>query len=439
MGREIEGLIGRVFRDWRQQGGFDLEALEGAVKRVTLRCGAMALERLVEHEDGSRLEKSCACGGTFSARKRVAKSIATVLGPIRVARTYQRCNACGAWRVPEDKLLDVERTGFSPGLRRMMAKTGAELCFDKARDMIRELAGVAVSDKDVERIAEAVGADIAEREQCQVVAAMADELPPADEAPGTLYIAADGTGVPVLRRETQGRVGKAADGIARTREVKLGAVFTQSRLDKQGNAIRDPASTTYAGRIESAESFGQRLYAEAHCRGVDEAQRVAFIGDGAPWLWNLAETHFSRAVQILDYYHACEQITGLAKLLYPQDEVGRKRWSKPLLDYLWEGELEHVLNQLCRLKLRGTKREAVQKTIAYIEKNQARMRYDEFRRSGLFIGSGVVEAGCRTLIGGRLKRSGMHWSVRGANAIIALRCCIESGEFETYWESRRAA
>jgi len=422
-----------------RDGSFDLEALESAAKGVILRCGAVVLERLLEHEDGSGLDKTCACGGTFSVQKTVEKTITTVMGRVMIARTYQRCGGCGNWRVPEDVALDVEKTGFSPGLRRMMAMTGAELCFDKARDMIRNLAGIEVTDKDVERIAEAIGADVARKEEEDMESAMADELPASDEKPPILYIAPDGTGVPVLKRETEGRKGKGADGTARTREVKLGAIFTQTSKDKKGNPLRDPFSTSYVGKIENAEEFGKRLYTEAQKKGLANAKRVVVIGDGATWLWNLADEHFGKAIQILDYYHASEHLCGLAKILHPEDELARKKWLKPLLDYLWNGKIEKVLAKLRSLKLRGKKKKITENTINYFKNNKDRMRYDEYRKMNLFIGSGVVEAGCKSVIGSRLKQSGMHWSVRGANSIIALRCCIESGNFESYWESRRAA
>lgn len=162
-------MIGLAFRD--RGGGFDLEALELMIRDVMHRCGAITLEHMLEHEDGSSVERDCSCGGGFVDKKRRPKTIRTVLGDIRLTRTVQRCNRCNSWRVPEDEVLDVMGTGYSPGLRRMMAKTGAEVCFDKARDFIFELAGIRVTDKDVERIAEAIGEDIARKEKHKVEAA----------------------------------------------------------------------------------------------------------------------------------------------------------------------------------------------------------------------------------------------------------------------------
>lgn len=397
------------------------------------------MEKAIEHGGGKSQERACDCGGRFVTHKRVSKRVRTVVGDVSVERRVMRCNGCGAWRVPLDEELDVSGTGFSPGLRRLMAKVGAEVCFDKGRDFLYDLAGVRVTDKDVERLSEAVGADVGRREDDKTRAAVAGGGEDLGEPADTLYIAADGTGVPVLRRETAGRRGKSADGVARSREVKIGAVFTQSSVDDEGRPVRDPGSTTYVGRIEGVDPFGDRLYAEARRRGLGRARRVVMIGDGAPWIWNLADLHFPGAIQIVDFYHAAEHLGELARALYPEDEKKRKSWYKRMRRKLKKGKVAAIVKDLRGLKLKGKKKEAAEKAACYLEKNRERMRYDKFRRQGLFIGSGVVEAGCKSVIGGRLKQSGMHWSVRGANSIIALRCCIESARFEDYWEERQAA
>jgi hypothetical protein len=432
-------LIKLAFRDREKQGCFDLEALEFAVRDGMHRCGAVILEHLLVHEDGASLERSCECGGEFFDKKRQGKTIRTVLGDVRLTRMRQRCNRCRKWRVAEDIVLDVEKTGFSPGIRRIMAKTGATVCFDKARDFIRELAGVQVTDKDVERIAEAIGYDIAQKEQQAVDAAINGQAADTCESPATLYVATDGTGIPVLRKETEGRRGKAADGVARSREAKLGAVFTQPSTDEEGHPVRNSDSTSYAVKIDSADTFGPRLYAEAQRRGLCKAGRVVVLGDGAPWIWNLAEEHFCGAIQIVDFYHTKEHLGEVSRVVFSDDEDAGKAWLNNISDELWEGHISKVISKLQALTVRGKKKAMKDKVIEYIQKNRERMQYGKFRQKGLFIGSGVVEAGCRSIIGQRLKQSGMHWSLRGSNAIIALRCCIESNRFNDYWEDHRAA
>jgi hypothetical protein len=432
-------LIRACLADRKRRGSFDLEPVERLTRDVMHRCGALIVKKLLEHEDGDALGVACECGGRFLDKKREQKTLRTILGEIRVARTVQRCNSCGAWRIPADKVLDVERTGFSPGLRKLMARTGAEVCFERARGFLFDLAGVRVNAKDVERISEAVGADILKRDDVMIDQALAGGIEGDAQPTETLYIAVDGTGVPVLRRETEGRRGKAANGSARTREVKLGAIFSQNTLDDRGLPVREPASTSYVGRIESVEPFGNRLYAEALRRGLKRAGKVAMLGDGAVWVWNLANFHFPEAVQIVDFYHAAEHLGGIAHLLWPGDEVRRGAWWRRMRKKLARGKIVEIIENLGSIQLRGEKQRTLEKAVAYFEKNIERMRYDRFRQMGLFIGSGVIEAGCKSVIGGRLKRSGMHWSVRGADAIIALRCCLESGRFEDYWEQKCAA
>jgi len=379
--------------------------------------------------------------------KRCDKTFLTVLGDVRIRRRIQRCGGCGAWRAAEDELLDMVRTGFSPGVRRIMARTAEEMPFDKARMVMWELARIRVTAKDVERKAEEIGAHIhqlSDERRREVFSGAARPEAAVDgedggKAPEVLYVAADGTGVPVVKPETEGRKGKGSDGMARTREAKLGAVFTQTGVNEKGEPVRDPASTSYIGRIESVEIFGSRLYAEAVRRGMHLARRVVVIGDGAVWIWNLAQLHFPGALQIVDYYHAAEHLWQLARVLFRQDDGLRKVWCDRMKDSLWAGDIEQLIGKLLAMPLTGADKQARDKEVAYYETNKERMRYATFRAKGLFIGSGVIEAGCKSLVGQRLKRSGMRWTVNGANAILALRCCVASGRFEDYWEDRRAA
>ncbi len=141
-----------------------------------------------------------------------------------------------------------------------------------------------------------------------------------------LYVEMDGTGVPVVKKETVGRPGKTAGQPSHTREVKLGCVFTQTNRDEEGYAIRDPSSTTYVGAIETAEEFGKRLYLEAWKRGWSRASKKVILGDGAGWIGNIASQHFPGALQIGDLFHARRHLWELARQLHPSDEANRKRW-----------------------------------------------------------------------------------------------------------------
>jgi hypothetical protein len=436
--QEIDRLVGRVLQDTARLGHLDLEASELAIRATLHQVGGHLLEQLLNADGGGYRGTHTACGqghqAAFVDCRR--KALLTVLAPVQVQRAYYHCDDCAEGVIPKDQALDIVGTSYSPGVRRMLGRVGGKEPFDEGRRDLAELAGVVVTTKAVERVAEALGAQVEAVSRIEREAALAGKVVPLKPVP-KLYLAMDGTGVPVVPHETEGRAGKDAPGQAKTREAKLGCVFTQTRLDEKGRPLRDEASTTYVGAIEPAEAFGPRLYAEAVRRGVQRAAQVIVLGDGAVWIWGLAEEHFPGAIQIVDLYHAREHLAALGKLLYAPGSAEAKRWTVARGEALDAGEVERLLARLGRLRPRGQEaQEAVRKAIGYFETNADRMRYARFRSQGLFVGSGVVEAGCKTIIGFRLKQSGMRWTVRGANAIIALRCAELSGRWEEFWEAR---
>jgi len=362
------------------------------------------------------------------------------VGQAKVSRPYYLCAHCHTGQFPADVELDIENTEFSPGVRRMQAMMGQEAPFDQGRQQMKLLADLEVTTKSIERTAEAIGEDIAAREQEEIQRAMQLDLPMIVGEPiPVLYLQLDGTGVPVVKKETVGRPGKTEGQTAHTREAKLGCVFTQTKWDEEGYAIRDPNSTTYVGAIETAGEFGKRFYLEAWKRGLSRAEKTVVLADGAEWIWNLADQYFPGAIQIVDLFHARQHLWDLGRNLYPNQEAEQRRWMMVHQDLLDEGKIEDLVAVLrsidsCNAELA----EKIRLEAGYFEKHADRMRYPEFRRQHLFVGSGVIEAGCKTLIGSRCKQSGMTWTVRGANAILALRCCWFNGRFEDYWEARRA-
>jgi hypothetical protein len=268
---------------------------------------------------------------------------------------------------------------------------------------------------------------------------LAEDGPEPDKDIPLMYISYDGTGVPMRSEELIGIKGKQPDGTAKTREAKLGCVFTQTALDEDRSPIRDPESTTFVGAIETAEAFGWRIYGEAGRRGLARARRVVVLGDGAEWVKNLAEMHFPQATVIIDLYHAREHVSGLCRTLFGSNEKTMEQRRQQWWALLDEGRVQTIVSQACRcLPEDPDLKKAAEAEIRYLNKNQERMRYNKFRAQDLFVGSGVVEAGCKTVIGQRLKQSGMEWTIRGANAIIALRCVMKSNRLEDYWESRAA-
>jgi hypothetical protein len=433
-----------IFQDLRKTGQPDLEAMEMAVRSAMHCAGASALTKLLRFPAPAADQRTvaCACGQQARYRELRSKPVLTAVGPAEVTRPYYLCAHCHAGQFPADRELDIENTECSPGVRRMQAAVGQETSFDKGRQQLKLLAALEVTAKSVERNAEAIGEHIAAREQAEIQHAMQLDLPIlVGESIPILYIQMDGTGVPVVKKETLGRKGKAAEQPAHTREVKLGCVFTQTSYDDEGFTIRDPESTTYTGAIENADALGKRLYLEARNRGWSRAQKKVVLGDGAEWIRNLAQQHFPGAIQIVDLYHARQHLWDIARLLYPNHAGQQKTWmkvhQKRLLD---QGKIEKLVLALrAPASTHPSSAEKISTEADYFQTNAERMRYPKFRKQHLFVGSGVIEAACKTVIGSRLKQSGMFWTVRGANAIIALRCAHLNGRFEDYWESRRAA
>jgi hypothetical protein len=436
---EINRLVRRYGKERAAAHDFDLEAFEMDIREAMHGIGGKMLEALINADGGAyqgrtiRCEKGHLC--EFEAYR--SKTVLTVLGPVSVSRAYYSDRECEGGFCPKDRSLDIEGTSNSPGVRRMMSKVGSYRPFDPGHEDLYELAGIRVSAKDVERVSEGVGQQVAEYHVRQGEAALALNVVSIKPVP-RMYVCMDGTGVPVVKTETVGRQGKGEDGRAKTREAKLGCVFTQTRVDKEGRPVRDDASTSYTGAIETAEAFGLRIYQEAKRRGMDRAKEVTILGDGATWIWNIADEHFPGARKIVDLFHAREHYGNVARACLAEQKDTMYKWMDARRVELDESRVEDVITAIRHLA-RRTQKDICEREMGYFEKNRERMQYAHFRSLGLFVGSGVLEAGCRSVIGQRLKQSGMHWTVEGANKIIALRCSIMSNRWEDFWEQRSCA
>ena len=419
--------------------GVDLEALETAVRRGALGLAARLVEGRLNADRGDHAgpRLPCAgCGGFAAYAGRRAKTVTTVLGAMRLERAYHHCAACRAGFHPRDRALGVEGTSLSPGVVRMTGLAAARASFAEAAELLYELAGPDVGAKQAERTAEGLGREVAADER-DTVAAEPGRAP-------TMYLGMDGTGVPVRGAELAGRAGKQPDGSARTREVKLVAVWAAA-TDADGRELpeREPGSVTYSAAVESAAAraaghepapFAQRADREARRRGFHHARRRVVLGDGAPWIWNVADELFPGAVQIVDLFHAKQHLWDVAKAIYGPGTDMAERWAKRRRDELDDGRLGALLRALRR----HARRDEARRCIDYVRRNRHRMRYPAFRAMGLCVASGVVEAGCKHVVGTRLKRPGMHWSVAGVNAMAALRCVVLSHRFDDFWKRRNA-
>ncbi len=358
-----------------------------------------------------------------------AKGVLLTVGWITLRRNYFYHPDRQQGRFPLDAALGLIES-YSPGVARWMCRAAALAgSYQAASQDLLTYAGLEIDGRQIQRMVSEVAPLMNQWRAAQV--------PTFDPTAGEIFcVGPDGTGAPMRRRELRGRKGK--HGKARTREVKVGAVFTHRKPDHPDHRPeRDYGATSYIADIVSAREFGSRLRAEALRRGMAQAQIIVFLGDGAAWVWELARVNFPTAICILDYYHACEHLSLLSQALYGEGCPLAKRrfrhWRKALL----KDQIGRVIAQAkAELPARGASRKLARKQIGYFQRNQARMRYQTFRQAGYFIGSGVIEAGCKTVVGQRLKQSGMLWSRQGAAHLLTVRCALLSGWFESFWKHR---
>ena len=412
--------------------------MELAIRTAMARLGAGLLEDLLATDTGYRGPR-IECGAGHEARfvSYRDKTVDTVLGPVRLRRAWYHCATCGHGIAPRDEELAAGRASMSPGLRKMTARAAAAVPFAKAAGLLAELAGLDLTVKRVERSAEnsgTVAAAAIGAETDAIVARRVVPLPPPAPLPDMLYIAIDGTGVPMVPAETEGRPGKGEDGKAHTREVKLGCLFTQTALDEDGKPVRDPHSSSYLATFEPAGRFGQLVDAEARRRGSEHTRQLVVLGDGAVWIWNLADELFPAATQIVDLYHAREHVHDLAALATRLLRGSHPDWLAERLEELDNGNIPALLAAGRDLKFLGSLARDRDRQLGYFEVNAHRMQYARFRDLGMFIGSGAVEAGCKSVVGQRLKLSGMRWTTRGATGILTLRCQEASNRWEEIWQ-----
>lgn len=417
----------RIARErMEKQGVSNLEWVELGLREALHRDGCRVLESLfhgmeVPHDTLRTGEKR------FGER---CKTATTILGSIELVRSYYWNPETGMGRYPLDEALGLV-DGYSPGMARLMCRAGAQNAYQEASEDLYWYGGIRVDGRAVGRMVNLIAPPM------QAVLE-AEKAPTSPQPPIPIfYVNADMTGVPMVREELEGRKGKQPDGSSKTREIKLGCVFTQTRLDEKGRPERDYQSTSYLVGFDDPDTFGIKLRREAFRRGMERAGKVVFISDGAPWLWDLQQDAFPFAVGILDFYHAAEHLTGLAEALWPHDPAKIQSRCKVWRDWLMEDGLKKIEKEAHEnFPHHGERRENAQRELAYFDRNRKRMEYATFRAAGYFIGSGIVEAGCKTVIGKRAKQSGMFWSEQGVYNVLSVRAAIHGHRFDTYWNQR---
>jgi len=358
------------------------------------------------------------------------KTVLISVGWISLRRPYLYSPAQAKGRCPLDSAWGFVDS-YSPEVLRLGCRAAALAgSYEAASQDLLTYAGLSIDAKQLQRLVSQLAPVMNRWRQAQ------QPPQPGPTCGEVMCIGTDGTGAPMRRRYLRGRKGKKG-GRARTREVKVGTVFTHRKpAQPEERPERDYGSTTYLAAIVSADDFGPLLRNEAIRRGMGSAQSVVFLGDGAVWVWKLARLNFPGATCILDYYHACEHLSLLSALLYEEGTTVARRRYRLWKKWLLKDKISEVITQAKEdLPQKAATRKLAKVQIGYLERNRSKMLYRTFRAAGYFIGSGVVEAGCKVVVGQRLKQSGMLWSRKGAEHLLAVRCALLSGWFESFWKA----
>ena len=406
----------------------DLEVLlRAAVFKSTNQLMGYMFQTLADRVDAAYQPKP-----GFVRKGRAKLTVECIFGSFPILRDYYHHEGKALGHYPFDAALGLEG-GKTPALARLVCLEGADQdSYEQAEEHLKETGGIHISARQIQRLVQLVGAAAQlwqEREALK-------PLPESKPVP-ILYVSADATGVPMRKEELEGRKGKQPDGSAKTRSAYLGCVFTQHKTDEKGHPVRDYESTTYVSNMGPLEQFGPLLRQEAIRRGLGEAEKVVFLVDGAEGLENMGHLNFKDAIQIVDFYHGADHAGDVVAALlgnkeHPEYKARRSRWVRRLLGNGVKNLIEET-RQECAGKPQA---QQVYEELGYFVHNIERMQYRTFRRQGLFIGSGVVEAGCKTVIGSRCKQSGMFWGRSGAENILALRCIHASRRRDRFWKER---
>ena len=368
----------------------------------------------------------------YGRKGRAELTIDCIFGSFKIQRDYYYHEGKQLGHYPSDVALGLEG-GTTPAMARLACLEGADQAsFQQAQEHLKETGGINISARQIQRLVQKVGAAAQTWQEREAL----KPLPDTQSVP-IFYVSADATGLPMRKEELQGRKGKQPDGTAKTRSAYLGCVFTQHRTDEKGHPVRDYQSTTYVSNMGPLEDFGPLLRQEAIRRGMGLAQKVVLLVDGAEGLENMGHLNFKDAIQIVDFYHGAEHAGKVVEALlgskeHPEYKARRSRWVRRLLGNGVKNLIEEA-RQECAGKPQA---QEVYEALGYFVHNMDRMQYRTFRRQGFFIGSGVIEAGCKTVIGSRCKKSGMFWGKPGAENILALRCIYASHRRDQFWKER---
>ena len=426
-----EEMVERLTRQFRELLENKLPDEPGTleeIERVTEEIGT-EIKREIEDEclgwHGSGYvgsQATCSCGGVSKFKNYYPKRIVSLCGETTIIRSYYHCSSCGRGYVPLDGVLGLDSGCTSVGVRTKVGRLGAMIPFGDVSLELRLLCGIALSSNTAWRIAESMGDRVKEERSKREDLVLCGDVEAPDTNPGRLYIGIDGVHVPMCNGTYH--------------EAKTGIVYqTVQKGDKT-----KISNAKYTATLQRTEAFGEQVYALAFDQGVESADDLACLGDGAVWIWNSFSHHYPSAVQILDYYHATEHLDDVAKAWYGEDSEKAKCWLEARKLDLLSDCVETVIRSIrCWRPVDDKAKEIRRVELGYFEKNKYRMLYASLKANSYHIGSGLVESACKTIVTQRFKQSGMRWSEPGAESMVHLRSFLLSDRSADISRFARAA
>jgi hypothetical protein len=322
--------------------------------------------------------------------------IATTLGEIVVKKGHP---------------MSTRPMGFqiSPRLQEHACRIGSRLVFSEASEELKELSGITMSDKQIERMCHTYGGKLDEIDWQEAYSDSVQTKIPHDKKEN-VYAMVDGS--MILTREEKWK------------EIKLGRIFTegsQVAISKERNIL---TSSIYTAHIGNAADFWERFSKE-----LPPVDNIVFISDGARWIWNYISERYPNSTQILDLYHCKEHIYGFANEFFTEKQHA-KQFAESICELLTTGTVDGALNKIRHLPADGNKKQSKEKLLTYLENNKTRIDYRKYIEQGLLVGSGAIESAHREIIQKRMKLSGQRWTIKGAQQIANLRVFKKSGRWD---------
>lgn len=407
--------------------------------------GLWFARNLVEYHLNERAKhpevwSNCAhCGSRLHSKGFVSRRMLTIVGWVEWKRRVGRCpNRCaGSHAIPFDQVLGVaayQQTSIE--LVRLGCLLAVFLPFELAVQLLGQLCGIRISDDTVWQWVQQFGAQAMQQLDCELEH-LANGIEPSVEALDPmlahlpLVIAADGVSVPF--RPQLG----TAKGKIRFREVKLALLARLKRVQtRSGEWVTRLRQRRLVAVLGDIDELHPRVQLEALRQGITTASQVVWISDGARGLWRLYQQRLAEvAIGILDFYHAAQQLWQAVEA-YGDTLPTRtpQQWFERLRHQLRYGYVHRIVKEFGQLvKYPSTPASAkpvLQRVGQYLVTHRAHLQYRQFKKSGLPIGSGMVESACKWLITQRFKGTGMRWSEPGFNHLLHLRLAWVNGRFD---------